>query len=106
MKKKIIFAIATGFFAMATVINISILNSNGSGDISLDAISVMAQAQREISHTSTYPCVDESDYSATKTYGFGGYRFGARICSAHRCGFNYHKNTWANADGSCTVYYY
>ena len=47
MKKKIFFAIATGFFAVATVLNMNALQGGGVGDISLDAISVMAQAQNE-----------------------------------------------------------
>ncbi|WP_026472935.1 hypothetical protein [Alkaliflexus imshenetskii] len=46
MKKKIFFAIATGFFAVATVFNMNALQGGG-GDISLDAIAVMAQAQNE-----------------------------------------------------------
>ena len=45
MKKKIFFAIATGFFAVATVFNMNVLQGGGVGDISLDAIAVMAQAQ-------------------------------------------------------------
>ena len=47
MKKKIIFAVATGFFAVATVFNMNILQGNSAGDVSLDAIAVMAQAQSE-----------------------------------------------------------
>lgn len=45
MKKKIIFAIATSLFAVATVFNMNLLQVNKAGDISLDAITVMAQAQ-------------------------------------------------------------
>ncbi|ASB47948.1 hypothetical protein [Alkalitalea saponilacus] len=47
MKKKLFFAIATGFFAVATMFNMNILQGNSAGDISLDAIAVMAQAQDE-----------------------------------------------------------
>ncbi|HZH87020.1 MAG TPA: hypothetical protein VFD77_06870 [Brumimicrobium sp.] len=47
MKKKIVFAVATGFFAVATVFNMNILQGNSAGDVSLDAIAVMAQAQSE-----------------------------------------------------------
>lgn len=47
MKKKIIFAITTGLFAIATVFNINILQANSVGDVSLESISVMAQAQWE-----------------------------------------------------------
>ncbi|TCO07334.1 hypothetical protein [Natronoflexus pectinivorans] len=48
MKKKIIFAIATVFFAVATVFNMNVLQGNSAGDVSLDAIAVMAQAWGEI----------------------------------------------------------
>ncbi len=48
MKKKIIFAVATGLFALATVFNMNMLQSNNAGDVSLDAITVMAQAQSEL----------------------------------------------------------
>ncbi|HTO16394.1 MAG TPA: hypothetical protein VLZ83_11525 [Edaphocola sp.] len=44
MKKKVIFAVATGLFALATVFNMNVLQSNNAGDVSLDAITVMAQA--------------------------------------------------------------
>ena len=47
MKKKIIFAVATGFFAVATVFNMNLLQGNSVGDVSLDAIAVMAKAQNE-----------------------------------------------------------
>ena len=40
---------ATGFFAVATVFNMSMLNDNGAGDVSLDAVAVMAQAGGEAS---------------------------------------------------------
>ena len=53
MKKKIIFAVATGFFAVATVFNMNLLQGNSAGDVSLDAISIMAQAQSEIPETET-----------------------------------------------------
>ena len=47
MKKKIVFAVATGFFAVATVFNMNLSQGNIAGDVSLDAIGVMAQAQSE-----------------------------------------------------------
>lgn len=47
MKKKIIFAVATGFFAVATMFNMNLLQANSAGDVSLDAISVMSQAEAE-----------------------------------------------------------
>ena len=45
MKKKIIFAVATGFFAVATVFNMNLLQATSGGDITLERILVMAQAQ-------------------------------------------------------------
>jgi hypothetical protein len=47
MKKRIIFAITTIFFAVVTIFNMEILQPNAAGDISLESISVMAQAQTE-----------------------------------------------------------
>ena len=47
MKKKIIFAVATGLFVVATVFNMNVLQGNSAGDVSLDAIAVMAQAQAQ-----------------------------------------------------------
>ena len=45
MKKKIIIVSATVIFAIATVFNMNLLQGNSVGDVSLDAIAVMAQAQ-------------------------------------------------------------
>ncbi|HTO15245.1 MAG TPA: hypothetical protein VLZ83_05725 [Edaphocola sp.] len=47
MKKKVIFAVATGLFALATVFNMNVLQSNNAGDVSLESIAVMAQANDE-----------------------------------------------------------
>jgi hypothetical protein len=47
LKKKVILGMIAGFFAVATVFNMNMLNDNGAGDVSLDAIAVMAQAQSE-----------------------------------------------------------
>ena len=47
MKKKLIIASATVLFALATVFNMNLLQGNNAGDITLDAIEVMAQAQAE-----------------------------------------------------------
>jgi hypothetical protein len=47
MKKKIIIASASVLFAVASVLNINMLQSGKPGDVSLDAIAVMAQAQNE-----------------------------------------------------------
>jgi hypothetical protein len=46
-KKKAIIGIAAGLFAVATVFNMSMLNEKNSSDVSLDAVSVMAEAQSE-----------------------------------------------------------
>ena len=47
MKKKIVFAVATGFFAVATVFNMNVLSSKSAEDASLESIAVMAQANGE-----------------------------------------------------------
>ncbi|HTO16052.1 MAG TPA: hypothetical protein VLZ83_09785 [Edaphocola sp.] len=47
MKKKVIFAVATGLFALAMVFNMNVLQLNNAGDVSLESIAVMAQAQTE-----------------------------------------------------------
>ena len=47
LKKKVIFGVVAGFFAVATVFNMNMLNSNGAGDVSLEDIAVMAQADGE-----------------------------------------------------------
>ena len=53
MKKKIITGMATIFFAVVTVANLNMLHLNGAGDVSLESIAVMAQAQLE-SESSNY----------------------------------------------------
>jgi hypothetical protein len=45
MKKKIILSLATCLFAVATVLNMNLLQANSAGDVSLESITVMAQAQ-------------------------------------------------------------
>ena len=47
MKKKIIIASATVLFAVVNLFNMNLLQGNSLGDVSLDAIAVMAQAQAE-----------------------------------------------------------
>lgn len=47
MKKKIFFGVATGLFAVATVFNMNLLQGNSAGDVSLNAIEVMSQAEAE-----------------------------------------------------------
>lgn len=44
MKKKIFFGVATLFFAVATMFNLSMLQGRSAGDVSLESIAVMAQA--------------------------------------------------------------
>ena len=44
MKKKIIIASATALFAVTTMFNMNLLQGNSVGDVSLDDIAVMAQA--------------------------------------------------------------
>ena len=47
LKKKVFIGMATMLFAVATVFNMSMLNENGAGDVSLDAIQLMAKAEAE-----------------------------------------------------------
>jgi membrane protein implicated in regulation of membrane protease activity len=47
MKKKIFIGIAMSLFAVATVFNMNISEQGNAGDVSLDAIAVMAQANGE-----------------------------------------------------------
>ena len=49
MKKRIIIASASVLFAVASVLNVNMLQSGKAGDVSLDAIAVMAQATEEAS---------------------------------------------------------
>ena len=74
MKKKIFIGIAMSLFAVATVFNISILNGNDAGDVSLDAIEVMAKAEAESSgflcaHVSYSWCLWE-DYEAKGSWAY------------------------------------
>src|SRR5690554_1069699 len=48
MKKKIIFAIVTSFFAVVTVFNMNMLQANSTGDVSLSAMEAMAQSSGEV----------------------------------------------------------
>ena len=48
MKKRIIIASASVLFAVASVLNVNMLQSGKPGDVSLDAIAVMAKAQSEL----------------------------------------------------------
>ncbi|MBN2259671.1 MAG: hypothetical protein JW702_03965 [Clostridiales bacterium] len=56
MKKKIIIASATVLFAVATVFNMNLLQGNSVGDVSLESIEVMAQAQAELLPEVTISC--------------------------------------------------
>ena len=73
MKKKIIFAIATSLFAVATVFNMNLLQVNKAGDISLDAITVMAQAQNSehVPGSLTWEYVADA-YNAADNWFYGG----------------------------------
>jgi hypothetical protein len=49
MKKKFFIGIAMSLFAIATVFNMNISEQGNAGDVSLDAIKVMAKADGELS---------------------------------------------------------
>jgi len=55
MKKKSYIGIAMSLFAVATVFNMNMMNENGAGDVSLDVLTVMAQATGEGSGGSGCP---------------------------------------------------
>jgi len=65
LNKKVIFGVVAGLFAVATVFNMGLLNDNGTGDVSLDDIAVMAEADPESGGYDCYPwgwvCVQMSD---------------------------------------------
>lgn len=92
MKKKIIFALATGFFAVATVFNMNMLQSSNAGDVSLENIVVMAQAQYAENPPSNdgfgsleTPCFD-SKGNATGKYRKSCFSGGTlESCTPHGC---------------------
>ena len=50
MKKKIIIASATVLFAVATVFNMTLLQGNSVGDVSLESIEIMVNAHGELTN--------------------------------------------------------
>jgi len=92
MKKKVIFAVATGLFALATVFNMNVLQTNNAGDVSLESIAVMAQAQWEGGlnefDCECSPCTNEADQQGVvfrKFYSPGGNCSGSTMCSYGFC---------------------
>ncbi len=79
MKKKIFLGGAALLFAAVTVFNMNMLQTNKAGDVSLEAIAVMAQAQ------------SESGGKGTLYGNSAGTRYccssGSNNCSAAPCGF-------------------
>jgi hypothetical protein len=74
MKKKIFIGIAMSLFAVATVFNMNISEQSKAGDISLDDIKIMTQAEAENSgflcaHVSYSWCVWE-DYEAKGSWAY------------------------------------
>ncbi len=53
MYKKILFGCVALLFAAATAFNIGLIQTKDAGDISLDAIAVMAEAQNEVNFNVT-----------------------------------------------------
>ena len=106
MKKKIIIASATVLFAVATMFNMNLLQGNSVGDVSLESIAVMAQAQEEYissggGHTVTYECYDAPVwYSAQNDEST---RMHYRVCANSQCGWAYFDTFGQTA--SCTVNY-
>lgn len=74
MKKKIIFTIATSFFAVATVFNMNMLQDNSVDDVSLEGIAVMARANPENTirvRTVHTPEEGDANYGEVKCVCFG-----------------------------------
>lgn len=65
MKKKVIFAFATGLFAVATVFNMNLLHVDSNGDVLLENVAIMAQARSESGGGGGYSC------TATTSCGSG-----------------------------------
>jgi len=85
--KKIIFGIVAGLFAVATVFNMSMLNDNGVGDVSLDAVEIMAQAEAEVSGSGK---ADTMAYCSSCGYS---------LCTACTTKYNHGCSVYEN----CTV---
>ncbi len=102
MRKKIFGGIAV-LFAAATAFNIGLLQTQDAGDISLDAIAIMAQARGESGnggHSATYTCYDPIETLDKKPFIGGSYE---RVCWAQNC-----EKKWIRGipdKGSCTVWY-
>ena len=74
MKKKFFIGIAMSLFAVATVFNMNLSEQNEAGDVSLDAIEVMAQAEAEFNACPgpmTWRCHYFSTGYCTMAYGCG-----------------------------------
>jgi hypothetical protein len=89
MKKKIIFAVATGFFAVATVFNMNLLQDDKNGELALDAIAVMASATGE-SGGSGGPC--PWDVPDAMCYQYADGRSGCFYTSELNSGLNCKSN--------------
>ncbi|WP_462319179.1 hypothetical protein [Marinilabilia sp.] len=94
LTKKVIFGMVAGLFAVATVFNMSMLNDNGAGDVSLDAIAVMAHADGESGSgcTATANCYDRSR---------GNILTGTISCSGDECSVDYEEVTCDGVTHSC-----
>lgn len=70
MKNKIIIASGIVLFSVATMFNMNLLQGNRLGEVSLDAISVMAHAQGEIGPSGTNWKSQTFECSRTVVVGF------------------------------------
>jgi hypothetical protein len=84
--KKIIFTIATGIFALATIFNMNMAKSSIVEDISLESIAVMAQANGESSGSGRWQYVSASG-TTSRTEG------NTTIYYHASGGFEYHTGT-------------
>lgn len=94
LKKKVIFRMIAGFFALATVFNMSMLIKKTSGNVSLDAIAGIAKAEGEGTITVTVTCYD--------TIGLGMFNTGTvRECNLESECAKVKCSSWTDS-GTCT----
>jgi hypothetical protein len=98
LKKKVMLGMVAGFFAVATIFNMSMLNDNSAGDVSMDAIALMAQADG--SEDSTNSCT-HTQYGWSENPETGEYeRVILWTCSATcSTGGTFHRRPVCNESG-------
>ncbi|HTO15415.1 MAG TPA: hypothetical protein VLZ83_06575 [Edaphocola sp.] len=98
MKKKVIFAVATGLFALAMVFNMNVLQSNSAGDVSLESIAVMAQAQNEFPNSKWIKSTCNCYRGAKKIENYAGSRI---VCIKSPVGDDSCTSTQCSSGSNC-----